>query len=122
MTPTPHGDEPAPASYPLEVDVHEVNQRIQRGEDFLLIDVRQPEEYRIASLPAAVLIPLGELATRLAEIEAYRDKRIVVHCHHGGRSLRAVMGLRQLGFHGAQNLAGGIDLWSQQIDPQVPRY
>lgn len=122
MNPMPRGDGPAPASYPLEVDVHEVNQRIQHGEDFLLIDVRQPEEYRIASLPAAVLIPLGELATRLAEIEAYRDKRIVVHCHHGGRSLRAVMGLRQLGFHGAQNLAGGIDLWSQQIDPQVPRY
>jgi rhodanese-related sulfurtransferase len=122
MTPTPRGDEPAPTPYPLEVDVQEVNQRIQRGEDFLLIDVRQPEEYRIASLPAAVLIPLGELSMRLAEIEAYRDKRIVVHCHHGGRSLRAVMGLRQLGFHGAQNLAGGIDLWSQQIDPQVPRY
>lgn len=122
MSQTPQGGEPLPASYPLEIDVHETNQRMQRGEDFLLIDVRQPEEYRIASLPAAVLIPLGELSTRLAEIEAYRDKRIVVHCHHGGRSLRAVMGLRQLGFHGAQNLAGGIDWWSQQIDPQVPRY
>ncbi len=120
MTQTPRGPEPAP--YPLEIDVHEANALIQRGEDLLLIDVRQPGEYQIASLPAAVLIPLGELSTRLSEIEAYRDKRIVVHCHHGGRSLRAVMGLRQLGFNGAQNLAGGIDLWSQQIDPQVPRY
>lgn len=122
MTQTPRGDAAVPPPYPLEIDVHEANSLIQRGEDLLLIDVRQPEEYRIASLPAAVLIPLGELSSRLSEIEAYRDKRIVVHCHHGGRSMRAVMGLRQLGFNGAQNLAGGIDLWSQQIDPQVPRY
>jgi rhodanese-related sulfurtransferase len=95
---------------------------IQRGEDFLLLDVRQPAEYEIASLPGAVLIPLGELSGRLSELEPYRDKRIVVHCHHGGRSMNAVRGLRQLGFSGAQNLAGGIDLWSQSVDPQVPRY
>ncbi len=108
--------------YPIEIDVRETNRLIQSGEDFLLVDVRQPDEYELASIPAAVLIPLGELQSRLPELAPYRDKRIVVHCHHGGRSMRAVMGLRQLGYAGAQNMAGGIDQWSEQIDPQVPRY
>ncbi|TVQ00582.1 MAG: rhodanese [Planctomycetaceae bacterium] len=117
-------DEPSrePAEYPPEIDVQTTDSLIRRGEDFLLLDVRQPAEYEIASLPGAVLIPLGELSGRLSELEPYRDKRIVVHCHHGGRSMNAVRGLRQLGFSGAQNLAGGIDLWSQAVDPQVPRY
>lgn len=111
-----------PTDYPLEIDVRETDALIQCGEDFLLVDVRQPEEYQIAALPGAVLIPLGELPARLEELEPYRERRIVVHCHHGGRSLHAVYKLRQLGYAGAQNLAGGIDLWSQMIDPQVPRY
>jgi rhodanese-related sulfurtransferase len=121
MTQSPD-ETPQAVDYPMEIDVREVNQLMQTGEDFLLVDVRQPEEFETASLPAAVLIPLGELASRLSELEQYRDSRIVVHCHHGGRSMRAVMGLRQHGFKGAQNMSGGIDAWSQVIDPQVPRY
>jgi len=108
--------------YPLQVDVHQVNQMIQQGENFLLLDVRQPDEYETASIPGALLIPLGELGSRLAELDSHRDQRVIVHCHHGGRSMRAVMGLRQHGFKGAQNMAGGIEAWSQLIDPQVPRY
>lgn len=108
--------------YPIEIDVNEVNVLMQSGEDFLLVDVREIDEYQTASIGGAVLIPLSELQTSLPQLEAYRDKRIVVHCHHGGRSLRATLGLRQLGFGGAQNMAGGIDQWSQSIDPQVPRY
>jgi rhodanese-related sulfurtransferase len=108
--------------YPIEIDVHDVNRLMQSGEDFLFLDVRQPEEFEAASLPGTTLIPLGELGVRLDELGQYRDARIVVHCHHGGRSMRAVMGLRQHGFKGAQNMAGGIDAWSLLIDPQVPRY
>jgi len=123
MTSTlPPSGEPSHANYPIEIDVHEVNRLIQQGEDFLFLDVRQPDEFRVASLPGTVLIPLGELGHRLQELDQYRDSRIVVHCHHGARSMRAVMGLRQAGFAGAQNMAGGIEAWSQAIDPQVPRY
>jgi rhodanese-related sulfurtransferase len=108
--------------YPMEIDVQEVNSLIQQGEDFLLVDVREMSEYQTASIGGSVLIPLAELKTSVGQLEPYRDKRIVVHCHHGGRSMRAVMALRQLGFSGSQNMAGGIDEWSLQINPQVPRY
>lgn len=108
--------------YPIEIDVQEVNSIMQRGEDFLLVDVRELSEYQTASIGGSVLIPLGELKQSLDQLAPYRDKRIVVHCHHGGRSMRAVMALRQLGFTGAQNMAGGIDDWSLNINPQVPRY
>lgn len=121
MTQSPD-NHPTGVDYPIEIDVHDVNQLMQSGEDFLFLDVRQPGEFETASLPGTVLIPLGELGSRLSELDAYRDSRIAVHCHHGGRSMRAVMGLRQQGFKGAQNMAGGIDAWSQVIDPQVPRY
>jgi len=108
--------------YPLEIQPTEVRDLRQQGEDFLLLDVRQPGEFETASIQGAVLIPLGELGERLSELEPYRDRRIVVHCHHGVRSMRAVLGLRQNGFNQAQSLAGGIDLWSQQIDSDVPQY
>ncbi|HBJ38764.1 MAG TPA: rhodanese [Planctomycetaceae bacterium] len=121
MTQTPDSNA-ASVDYPIEIDVHDVNRLLQSGEDFLFLDVRQPNEYETASLPGTILIPLGELGSRLPELDEYRNSRIVVHCHHGGRSMRAVMGLRQHGFKGAQNMAGGIDVWSQVIDPQVPRY
>lgn len=121
-------DHPTPASsaqpnvYPLEIDVRDVAALQQSGANFLLVDVRQPEEFQTAAIAGAVLIPLGELAGRLNELEAYRDGRIVVLCHHGSRSMRAVLGLRQHGFAGVQNMAGGIDAWSRMVDPQIPLY
>lgn len=108
--------------YPLEIQPADANALMQRNEDFLLLDVRQPGEFETASIAGATLIPLGELGERLSELEPHRDRRIIVYCHHGVRSMRAVMGLRQNGFEKAQSLAGGIDLWSQQIDPDVPQY
>jgi rhodanese-related sulfurtransferase len=65
---------------------------------------------------------MSELATRVEELAAHKDKPIIVHCHHGGRSLRVAKWLREQGFIQAQSMAGGIDAWSLQIDPDVPRY
>ena len=70
----------------------------------------------------ALLVPLGALASRLDELAAWKDRPIVVHCHHGGRSARAVELLAQRGFTRVENLKGGIDAWSLAIDPSVPRY
>ncbi len=107
---------------PLELDVHAVA-ALQRGtEPFLLLDCREPDEYAIAQIPGAVLVPMGEIPERLAVLEPYRDRRIVVHCHHGGRSLRVTRWLRAQGFSAAQNMAGGIEAWALEIDPATPRY
>jgi len=111
-----------PNDYPIEIDVNEVNSLIQTGEDFLLVDVREMVEYQTASIGGSILIPLGQVKTSVNQLEPYRNKRIVVHCHHGVRSLRAATELRQLGFSGAQSMAGGINDWSLSINPQIPRY
>jgi rhodanese-related sulfurtransferase len=106
----------------LEIDVHAVQALRSAGEQFLLLDCREPDEHAIAMIPGATLIPMQEIPERLAEIEAHRDGRIVVHCHHGGRSMRVTRFLRERGFPTAQNMAGGIEAWSLEIDPATPRY
>lgn len=88
----------------------------------LLLDCRTQEEYSTARIGRARLIPMQELPQRLGEIEAWRDKRVIVHCHHGVRSLRVTNWLREQGFAQAQSLQGGIDAWSAQIDASVPTY
>jgi len=88
----------------------------------LLLDCRTPEEYGTARIERAVLIPMQELPERLAEIEGWREKRLIVHCHHGVRSLRVTNWLRERGFSAAQSLRGGIEAWSTEIDPAIPHY
>jgi rhodanese-related sulfurtransferase len=87
-----------------------------------LLDVRQPEENALVALPNSTLIPLGEITSRVDELEEWRDEEIVVYCHHGIRSLNAIAQLRHLGFTKLQNLAGGIDRWTCDVDPKLPRY
>jgi adenylyltransferase/sulfurtransferase len=103
-----------------EISVEELKHRWDAGETLLLLDVREPQEYEIARIEGAVLIPLGQLPDRLAELEGATD--IVVQCHSGMRSARAVQFLREHGIGDAVNLAGGIEAWSERIDPSVPRY
>jgi rhodanese-related sulfurtransferase len=107
---------------PLEIDVQGVKQLQDAREDFLLLDCREPEEFQIARIEGATLIPMNQIPARLGELADRRDQRIVVHCHHGGRSMRVTQWLREQGFPQVQNMAGGIDAWSQQIDAKVPRY
>ena len=87
----------------------------------ILLDVREPWEVSTASLPGALLMPMGEVTSR-AHNELDPDQPIVVVCHHGQRSLSVAMWLRNQGFEHAQSLAGGIDAWSRSVDPAVPRY
>ena len=102
-----------------DVSVRELKERKDRGEEVFLLDVRETYEYELANLKGH-LIPLRQLKTRLGELDP--SKEIIVYCHVGGRSARAVEFLRQNGFSKARNLEGGIDAWSVEIDPSVPRY
>ncbi len=86
----------------------------------LLLDVREPWEVEIASLPGATLIPMAEIPSRLQELDP--DRPTVVLCHHGARSLNVTLWLRKQGFEHVQSLAGGIDQWSRAIDPAIARY
>lgn len=87
-----------------------------------LLDVRELEEHELAHLPGALLIPVGQLPFRLAELADWKDENIVVYCHHGIRSLHAIGLLHQAGFSRLKNLAGGIDAWSLEVDGSMPRY
>jgi sulfur-carrier protein adenylyltransferase/sulfurtransferase len=103
-----------------EMSPRELKRKMDAGEPFELIDVREPFEYEIARIDGAKLIPLGEFAERLDELSS--EQPIVVHCHSGKRSAQAAQLLQQRGFANVYNLEGGIDAWADQIDPNVPKY
>lgn len=102
------------------ISVQELKAMLDRDEDFLLLDVREPFEHEIARIGGAKLIPLGELEGRLGELPS--GKKIAVHCKGGGRSARAVEMLRRAGFDLAVNVSGGIKAWSEEVDAEVPVY
>jgi len=103
-----------------EIEVTEVKEKLDRGDDFVLIDVREPHEYQICNIPAAKLIPLGEVGKRLGELDPEAD--IVIHCKSGMRSARACGILKAAGFKHVRNMKGGILAWSDQVDSSVPKY
>jgi molybdopterin/thiamine biosynthesis adenylyltransferase/rhodanese-related sulfurtransferase len=102
-----------------QISVVDFKRKRDAGEDIYLLDVREPHEYQIANL-GGHLIPLGDLPNRVKELDP--DREIVVHCKMGGRSQKAAELLHQAGFRKIQNLAGGIQAWSEQIDPTIPKY
>lgn len=117
----PHQE--APAAAPVtsgDIDPVEVKAMIDRGDNFVLIDVREPHEYAIAKIPYAKLIPLGEVPKRLAELNKADD--IVMHCKSGARSAKACNILREAGFQRVRNMKGGILAWSDKVDPTVAKY
>jgi rhodanese-related sulfurtransferase len=95
---------------------------LRATEALLLLDCREPEEYAIARVEGSLLMPMRQIPERLGELDAWRERPLVVHCHHGVRSLRVVEFLRAKGFSQARSLAGGIEAWSLEVDPAVPRY
>jgi adenylyltransferase/sulfurtransferase len=103
-----------------EISVHELQERMESRRPFVLLDVREPFEFEMARIEGAKLIPLGELPRRIEELD--QTKEVFVFCHSGIRSERAAEFLRGAGFMRVSNVAGGIDAWSQEIDPDVPRY
>jgi adenylyltransferase/sulfurtransferase len=104
----------------LEIQPKDVKARMERGEKFLMVDVRQQWEFELCRIDGAKLVPLNTLSSSLGELAAADD--VVVYCHHGKRSMDAVVFLRQQGVEGARSLAGGIERWANEIDPKVPRY
>ena len=103
-----------------EITAVELKAKIDRGDKFTLIDVREPHEYAIAKIPGSKLIPLGNIAERAHELDTADD--IVLHCKMGGRSAKALNQLKGLGFKKLKNLTGGITAWSNDVDPSVPKY
>lgn len=97
-------------------------QKLRSAQPPRLLDVRQPDEFALVSLPGAVLIPLNELPQRVDEIADWKDQEVVVYCHHGIRSLQAIAQLKHFGFTNLLNLAGGIDRWATDVDPAARRY
>jgi adenylyltransferase/sulfurtransferase len=111
---------PEPEVVEGDITPTEVKAKLDRGDKFQLIDVREPHEYQICSIPGAKLIPLGELPKRLNELDPTVE--LVAHCKSGMRSAKAIDLLKQSGFKKLRNMKGGILAWSDQVDPSVPKY
>jgi adenylyltransferase/sulfurtransferase len=104
----------------LEIKPAEVKARLDRGEKLVLVDVREPWEYEKCRIEGAKHVPLGSLAASLQTLPDVDE--VICYCHHGMRSLDAAAWLRFQGFQKAKSLAGGIERWSIEVDPKVPRY
>jgi rhodanese-related sulfurtransferase len=107
-------------SAPLQIDVSELDRIIRQNQQVTLVDVREPWEVQICTIAGSVNVPLSTLPQNLDRLSA--AGRLVVLCHHGGRSMQAVAWLRQNGFGNATNLSGGIDAWARQVDPAMATY
>lgn len=103
-----------------DISVEDLAGWLRDGKDFILLDVREPDEIAAAALPESVAIPMREIPTRMAELP--QNKPIAVLCHHGGRSERVAQFLVARGFDDVSNVDGGIDAYARQIDPSIPRY
>jgi adenylyltransferase/sulfurtransferase len=105
-----------------EISAGEVQGMLKAGAEFLLLDVRESDEFMTARIEGSQLVPLGELEERVGELKQWKRRPVVVHCHQGGRSATACDLLQGMGFADVKNLSGGIDAWSLTVDADVPRY
>lgn len=112
----------APPLHPLEISCADVKAKLDGGVEFFFLDCREVDEHQVVCIQAAELVPMSEIPERIAELEPHRDREIVVHCHHGGRSLHVAAWLQGQGYAQVKSMAGGIDQWAQEIDPSLPRY
>lgn len=108
---------------PLEVTPLEVKRRLDAGEALVLIDVREPQEFALTQIPGSELLPMNTIPANLQQVETKAESgTVIVFCHHGMRSLNTAAWLRRQGVENVQSMSGGIDQWSLEIDPTVPRY
>lgn len=105
---------------PLEITPQEAAQRLSSGDGVLLVDVREPWEFEICHIASAQLMPMATIPANFQALDT--DDEVICYCHHGMRSMDVAVWLRSQGVEKARSLAGGIDRWSQEIDPKVPRY
>jgi sulfur-carrier protein adenylyltransferase/sulfurtransferase len=104
-----------------EITATELKQRLDKGDDIQIVDVREANEVAVAKIPNSIHIPLAPVVNRMSEIDPARET--VVHCKMGGRSAKAIEALKRSGFSGKLlNLTGGITAWSNDVDPSVPKY
>lgn len=115
-----------PAAWPdaadLEIQPEAVAALQQAAKPFRLIDCREPDEWDLTQIPGAELLPLGDFSARHAAVLTNPDEPIVIHCHHGMRSAKAALFLRAKGYQNVWSMARGIEGWSLEVDPAVPRY
>ena len=104
-----------------EINPEEVKRKLDAGESFMLLDVRESWEFETAKIDGAKLMPMGDVPSR-AHQELDPESHLVVVCHHGVRSMNVTAWLRQQGFERAQSMRGGIDAWSRRVDGTVPMY
>jgi sulfur-carrier protein adenylyltransferase/sulfurtransferase len=117
----PAAPEPMAAqTSPLEITAVDLKTRLDRGDDLLVVDVREPQEYQINRIPGSVLMPLGDVPKRYNELDP--DREIVMQCKTGGRSAKAADFLRSVGFKRVLNLSGGVLGWIDKVDPSQPKY
>ena len=109
-----------PPVHPLEITVEEADSILRSRAHCLLVDVREPYEVEICSIAGSVNIPLGQIPERFESLP--KDRPLLIHCHHGARSLQATQFLRSKGFEATSNIGGGIDAWARKIDPSLGRY
>ena len=109
------------ASYPIEISVEETRRLLADNPAGVhLIDVREPDEYETARIQGSQLIPMRQIPENITSLP--KNKHLLIHCHHGGRSLKVTQYLRGQGFNAVTNVAGGIHAWSQRIDSSIPTY
>lgn len=106
----------------MEISATELKDRLDNGEDLVILDIREPHELHIAKLDNTVHIPLGQIAERLPELEQFKEKDIVVYCRTGKRSAQCTEFLRAKGLDRTFNLIGGIHAWSDDVDPEIMKY
>lgn len=103
-----------------QVRASDVAERLKRGDALVLLDVREPDELALCRIDGARHIPLGDLPQRFSQLDP--EHEIIVFCHHGKRSLMAANFLHQQGYPNVASMTGGIEAWSLEVDPRVPRY
>jgi rhodanese-related sulfurtransferase len=108
---------------PLEITIAAAKAKLDTEPKTILLDVREPHEYQLAHIDGSLLIPMNSIPAELQKLEALADDAdILVLCHHGVRSLQVAAWLQARGIENAASIRGGIDRWSMEIDPAIPRY